>query len=96
MQTYQAIIEQYFAKKEELSPQNAPIELKECLDIVFQHLNDGKWRICEKINSKWVTNTWLKEAILLSFRIYPNQVMQGGFSNFFDKLTNILQNKKSK
>jgi 2,3,4,5-tetrahydropyridine-2-carboxylate N-succinyltransferase len=86
MQTYQAIIEQYFAIKEELSPQNAPIELKECLDTVFQHLNDGKWRICEKINSKWVTNTWLKEAILLSFRIYPNQVMQGGFSNFFDKL----------
>ena len=35
-------------------------------------------RVAEKIDGAWVTHQWLKQAILLSFRLYPNEVMRAG------------------
>jgi 2,3,4,5-tetrahydropyridine-2,6-dicarboxylate N-succinyltransferase len=31
-------------------------------------------------------NEWLKKAVLLSFRIEDNQIMKGGFNNYYDKV----------
>ena len=42
--------------------------------------------MAENIQGKWVVHQWLKKAILLSFRIYPNQIIDAGFCHFYDKL----------
>ena len=43
-------------------------KLHESINTVLSRLDDGTLRICEKRNGEWITNEWLKKAILLSFR----------------------------
>src|SRR6185312_16071035 len=31
-------------------------------------------------------NEWLKKAVLLYFRLHPNQVVDGGYTRYYDKL----------
>ena len=79
-------IEQYFAEKEQFSANNAPYELKQILEDILDKLNDGTLRVSEKHQGQWVTHAWIKQAILLCFRIFPNQVMPGGLTPYYDKV----------
>ena len=79
-------IEHYFEDREKFSPTDVPTELIDALHDVFDGLDKGKFRVAEKKEGDWVVNTWLKKAILLSFRCYPNQLIDAGFSRFYDKL----------
>ncbi len=56
------------------------------IEEAVRGLNQGRWRIAEKIDGKWATNAWLKEAILLYFRSHPNQLMDSGVTRYFDKV----------
>jgi len=50
-------------------------------------LDAGAVRVAEKKDGVWTVNTWLKQAVLLSFRLNENVVMPGaGGSNWFDKV----------
>ncbi|MBX9705661.1 MAG: 2,3,4,5-tetrahydropyridine-2,6-dicarboxylate N-succinyltransferase, partial [Gammaproteobacteria bacterium] len=49
-------------------------------------LDTGQLRIAEKQNGQWVVHQWLKKAVLLSFRLFDNQVIEGGYTQFFDKV----------
>ncbi len=49
-------------------------------------IDKGTWRVAEKLNGEWITNTWLKEAILLYFKSQQNQLMDDGVSRYFDKV----------
>src|SRR5262249_38843061 len=49
-------------------------------------LDTGQLRIAEKQASDWIVNQWAKQAILLSFKTHQNQVIDAGFTHFFDKL----------
>ena len=80
-------INHYFDNRETLSPKTAPPELLDALTQVFDQLDQGSIRVAEPTtDSHWVVNTWIKKAILLSFKCYENQVMPGTHSNFYDKL----------
>ena len=52
--------------------------VRTAVDEVVRRLDTGELRVAEKIDGDWVTHGWLKEAILLSFRLYPNTVMRAG------------------
>jgi 2,3,4,5-tetrahydropyridine-2-carboxylate N-succinyltransferase len=51
-------------------------------------LDAGEARVAEKINGEWVTNQWLKKAVLLSFRLNDMAVIGGGpgKSKWWDKV----------
>lgn len=49
-------------------------------------IDHGLWRVAEKKDNAWVTNTWLKEAILLYFKTQPNVMMDDGVTRYFDKV----------
>ncbi len=49
-------------------------------------LDSGALRVAEKIDGQWVTHQWLKKAVLLSFRINDNRVIDGAESRYFDKV----------
>ena len=53
---------------------------------VIALLDSGALRVAEKIDGQWVTHQWLKKAVLLSFRINDNQVIEGAESRYFDKV----------
>ena len=41
-------------------------------------LDSGAARVAEKIDGRWVTNQWLKKAVLLSFRLNDMELIGGG------------------
>ena len=49
-------------------------------------LDQGKIRVCEKIEGQWITNEWVKKAILLYFKIQQSAVMDTGHWSYFDKI----------
>jgi 2,3,4,5-tetrahydropyridine-2-carboxylate N-succinyltransferase len=63
-------------------------ELRLAVDRALALLDSGELRVAEPDgNGGWITHQWLKKAVLLSFRLYDNQVMPGfGDANFFDKV----------
>lgn len=82
----QHIIEQAFEQRLTLTPDKAPIEVTQAVSEVLTRLDDGKLRVAEKIDNLWVVHQWIKKAVLLSFRLYENQVIEGGFCQFYDKV----------
>ncbi|SFI37416.1 2,3,4,5-tetrahydropyridine-2,6-dicarboxylate N-succinyltransferase [Nitrosomonas sp. Nm34] len=86
MEQLQAIIEEAFERRAEITPRNVEANLKESIAQVINLLDTGKLRVAEKIGAEWVTHQWIKKAVLLSFRIEDNSFIKGGFSNYFDKI----------
>lgn len=86
MQQLQAIIESAFEDRAAVTPATATPALCDAVNQVIELLDSGKLRVAEKIGGTWVTHQWLKKAVLLSFRISDNQVMDGAESRYFDKV----------
>jgi len=80
------LIEEAFEHRTEYSPESAPGEVIQAVEEIIHKLDTGEYRIAEKINGEWITHQWLKKAVLLSFRLFPNEIFRGGFTQFFDKV----------
>jgi 2,3,4,5-tetrahydropyridine-2-carboxylate N-succinyltransferase len=80
------LIEQSFEERENLTPKTASTPLKDAIQSVITGLNKGTYRIAEKQNGQWQTHQWLKKAVLLAFRIWPNHLMKGQMTSFYDKV----------
>ncbi len=76
-------------------------EAKKNVESVLNLLDEGKLRVCEKIENDWHVNQWLKKAILLSFRIQDMEIITGGPSvkdgstAWWDKVPSKFQDWKS-
>src|SRR5512141_1731309 len=86
MPQLQAIIEEAFERRADITPRNVDAQLKESINTVIEYLDQGKLRVAEKIDGQWVTHQWIKKAVLLSFRLEDNAFIKGGFSNYYDKV----------
>lgn len=86
MQHLQAIIENAFEDRASITPNTVSAPVKQAVLDTIALLDSGKLRVAEKIAGVWVTHQWLKKAVLLSFRIQDNQVIDGGESRYFDKV----------
>ncbi|AXH64261.1 2,3,4,5-tetrahydropyridine-2,6-dicarboxylate N-succinyltransferase [Providencia huaxiensis] len=86
MQHLQAIIEQAFEERANITPNTVSSSVKQAVLDTIALLDSGKLRVAEKIAGVWVTHQWLKKAVLLSFRIQDNQVIDGAESRYFDKV----------
>jgi 2,3,4,5-tetrahydropyridine-2-carboxylate N-succinyltransferase len=86
MHPTQSLIEEAFERRADITPTTVSAELKTAIGQVIDELDSGKLRVAEKIDGDWVTHQWLKKAVLLSFRISDNQVMDDGVTRFFDKV----------
>src|SRR5262245_15333630 len=86
------IIEDAWENRAALNPSNAPKELRQAVDEVLAGLDSGKLRVAEKHGREWVTHQWIKKAVLLSFRLEDNRVMEGGATRYFDKVPSKFDN----
>lgn len=67
-----------WADKDTLSPATqGPARL--AVEEALAGLDAGTLRIAEKTESGWQVNSWLKQAVLLSFRLNDNRPMFGGY-----------------
>jgi len=80
------VIQQAFEKRTEISPESVSSEVRRAVDEALRLLDTGELRVAEKQDKGWVVNQWLKKAVLLSFRIADNRVMDGGETRYFDKV----------
>jgi 2,3,4,5-tetrahydropyridine-2-carboxylate N-succinyltransferase len=53
---------------------------------VIALLDAGKVRVAEPVDGDWQVNTWVKQAVLLYFRVAKMQPSQAGPFEFFDKI----------
>ena len=86
MHALQSIIDEAWENRTELKPGAAPAQIGEAVEHILNDLDAGRLRVAEKIDGQWVTHQWIKKAVLLSFRLEDNRLMDGGPMRYFDKV----------
>ena len=61
-------------------------EAKTSIEEVIALLEEGRIRVSEKVGNEWITNQWIKKAILMYFKIRPMEVIKAGSLEFYDKM----------
>jgi 2,3,4,5-tetrahydropyridine-2-carboxylate N-succinyltransferase len=79
-------IETAFERRAELGPGSAPAEVIVAVEAALAALDRGEVRVAEKIDGTWRVNDWLKKAVLLSFRLFDNRLVESGYTRFYDKV----------
>ncbi len=96
VETLQATIESAWEDRANLNPliHNRESPVGAAVDAAITGLDQGRFRVAEKKDGDWVTHQWLKKAVLLSFRLYDNNLMADGLAGesrpsvarYFDKV----------
>ena len=82
----QSTIEQAFEARAQLTPDSVPEPVRDAVQEALQGLNEGRLRVAEPTEVGWVVNEWLKKAVLLSFCITDNEIIDGGHTRYRDKV----------
>ena len=88
MTNNQTMIEAAFEDRSKITPDHVSADIKDAINQTIKGLNDGSLRVASRIkgSQNWETHQWIKKAVLLSFRIKENEVMDGNYTKFFDKV----------
>ncbi len=86
MSNLQSMIESAFEKRAEITPKTVDVETKSAIEKVIDLLDRGEIRVADKIDGEWIVNQWVKKAVLLSFRIRENEVLDGAETKYYDKV----------
>lgn len=78
-------IENGWDNRASLTPQSEAEELRAAVEKTIAALDAGKLRVAEKKDGAWVVNQWIKQAILLSFRLNGNTVLNNHLG-WYDKV----------
>ncbi len=82
----QTVIDNAWDKRESLGLATQGAE-RDAVNQALAMLDNGTARVAEKKDGQWVVNQWLKKAVLLSFRLNDNHVIEGpGGANHWDKV----------
>ncbi len=74
-------------------------EVRDAVTTALALLDSGKARVAEPLGEgedrDWQVNQWLKKAVLLSFRLNDNQIIEGGPAGgvWWDKVPSKFQNR---
>ncbi|MFL5258822.1 MAG: 2,3,4,5-tetrahydropyridine-2,6-dicarboxylate N-succinyltransferase [Hyphomicrobiales bacterium] len=77
MSDIEKIIEQAWERRDEITPGTGG-EVRSAVERALAMLDRGEARVAEKQNGEWVTNQWLKKAVLLSFRLNDMTLIGNG------------------
>ena len=90
LKSFEKIINKAWESKNQVSSKSNKKLLK-TINQTIELLDSGKIRVAEKKNSSWITNQWVKKAILLSFRVNEMKTSKGPYSTWFDKIEGKTQ-----
>jgi 2,3,4,5-tetrahydropyridine-2-carboxylate N-succinyltransferase len=86
MQQLQTTIETAWEQRASISPATTDARLKQAVDETISLLDEGRLRVAEKSAGSWITHQWIKKAVLLSFRLHDNSVIDAGATRYYDKV----------
>jgi 2,3,4,5-tetrahydropyridine-2-carboxylate N-succinyltransferase len=92
MSQLEKIINDAFENRADITPTSVSAEVRSAVEEAINLLDSGQARVAEKTSGEWVTNQWLKKAVLLSFRINENKLMDGGNTRYYDKVDSKFAN----
>lgn len=84
--TIEQTIEAAWEYRSDLSPDKADAETRDAVNEAIAGLDNGSLRVAEPSDSGWIVNEWLKKAVLLSFRLNDNALIDAGYTRFYDKV----------
>jgi len=90
LKSFEKIINEAWENKSQVNSKSNKKLLKTISETI-ELLDSGKIRVAEKKNSSWITNQWVKKAILLSFRVNKMKTSKGPYSTWFDKIEGKTQ-----
>ena len=86
-QQLQQIIDAAWENRASISAASAPKEVADAVAHVIGELDAGRMRVASREGvGQWTVHQWIKKAVLLSFRLKDNALMQSGALQFFDKV----------
>jgi len=91
MSELKKIIEDAFENRDQINAQTKG-EVRDSVDETLNQLDAGLIRVCEKNDTNWIVNQWIKKAILLSFRLNDNEIIKASHSTWFDKVPSKTAN----
>jgi 2,3,4,5-tetrahydropyridine-2-carboxylate N-succinyltransferase len=81
-----ARIEAVWEYRDMISPMTGG-EDRMAIEAALNELDSGRARVAERQHEGWLVNVWLKQAVLLSFRLFSSTLMPGpGGAPVFDKV----------
>ena len=83
---YKKLINDAFEQRDQISPRTDDDELREVVRYIIDEIDRGELRVAEKVSGEWIVHQWLKKAVLLSFRLNDNDLIEGGETRFWDKV----------
>ena len=86
MNDLENIINKHFEIRAEISAENASKDLRYAVTEILALLDSGECRVAEKKDGQWLVHQWLKKAVLLSFLLRENEIIDGAYTNYFDKV----------
>ena len=86
MDQLQKVIEAAWEDRASITPASATPEVRDAVEHTIAELDSGRLRVAEKTGGEWVVNQWAKKAVLLSFRLEDNAVLDDGYSRYYDKV----------
>lgn len=90
-QELQQIIDAAWEDRANISPQSSSAQVRAAVEQVIHELDAGRLRVATReAVGQWTTHQWIKKAVLLSFRLRDNEVIQAGQLGFFDKVQTKL------
>ena len=89
MNKNQEIIEQAYSSNMENMDKKS---VSKAVEETIASLNSGELRVAEYIDNDWKVNQWVKKAILVSFKLRENKIIDTGYTKFYDKLTSKFNN----
>ncbi|MCC2644418.1 MAG: dapD [Burkholderiales bacterium] len=84
MDNIKQIIEESYSRINTINPTD--LNIAAAVRTIIEALDCGDIRVAEKIDNEWLVNTWIKKAILLSFRTQSNKLIDAAWTKFYDKL----------
>jgi 2,3,4,5-tetrahydropyridine-2-carboxylate N-succinyltransferase len=86
MESIEEVIESAWDARDNIGDDNAGQHVREAVATAIELLDSGTARVAEPIDGQWRVNQWLKKAVLLSFRLAGNGMIEGGHTRYFDKV----------
>tara|TARA_B100000965_G_C19518062_1_gene725131 strand:- start:151 stop:1011 length:861 start_codon:yes stop_codon:yes gene_type:complete len=91
MENLKKIINDAWENKEKITSKSDELIIN-AINQIIENLDQGKLRVAEKIDGNWITQQYIKKAIMLSFRIHGMEALSGPYSSWFDK-SHLLKGK---
>ena len=86
-QLLQQTIDAAWENRAQISPAQAPADVREAVRHVLAELDAGRLRVATREGvGQWTVHQWIKKAVLLSFRLADNAPVRAGELAFFDKV----------